>query len=290
MAKQLTVKEFFKQFPDDNACLEHIMAVRYGKRHTCQKCGAVDATFHKVTERRAYACAQCGDHLYPCAGTLFEDSRTSLQLWFYAIYLFASTRHGVSAKELQRQLGVTYKCAWRMGHEIRKHMAAVDGEDQLSGTVEVDETMVGGVRKGKRGRGAAGKTVLFGMMAKDGDIVTKVVPNVRRNTLHPYIEENVEQGSVIHSDELFSYRGLDAKGYEHKTISHGAGEYVGQDGTHVNSIEGYWSQLKRSISATHIHVSGKYLEAYAKEFEYRFNSRKNPDEIFPELLATFPKS
>ena len=290
MAKQLTVREFFKQFPDDNACLEHIMVVRYGKRHNCQKCGVVDATFHKVTERRAYACAQCGDHLYPCAGTLFEDSRTSLQLWFYAIYLFASTRHGVSAKELQRQLGVTYKCAWRMGHEIRKHMAAVDGEDPLSGTVEVDETYVGGIRKGKRGRGAAGKTVLFGMMEKDGDVMTKVVPNVRRVTLHPIIAENVEVGTEIHSDELRTYGHLGMNGYDHKSVNHGGGEYVSEEGAHVNGIEGYWSQLKRSISATHVHVSAKHLENYSKEFEYRFNSRKNPDQMFPELLGTFPKS
>lgn len=287
--KHLTFKEFFKQFPSDEACLKHLMEIRFGLEHTCRKCER-PSRFSPVSERRAYACQFCGDHVYPCVGTPFEDSRTSLQTWFYAMYLFATTRHGVSAKELQRQLGVTYKCAWRMGHEIRKHMAAVDGETPLSGQVEVDETMVGGKRPGVRGRGAAGKTVVFGMMQKDGDVITKVVPNVRRKTLHPHIEAHVEKGAEIHSDELHSYKTLDQKGYTHKTVTHGAEEYVGRDGQHVNSLEGYWSQLKKSISSTHIHVSGKHLEKYSKEFEYRYNSRKNPSLMVSELLTTFPQS
>ena len=109
MAK-LTVRDFFDRFPTDDACLQHVMEVRFGMRHDCAKCG-MDATFHRITGRQAYACAHCGDHVYPCAGTVFEDTRTPLQLWFYAIYLFVTTRHGVSGKELQRQLGVTYKTA-----------------------------------------------------------------------------------------------------------------------------------------------------------------------------------
>ena len=110
----LSVREFFKRFPDDEACLAHIFRVRYGERHVCDKCG-VNATFHRLANRRAWACANCGDNLYPTAGTVFQDTRTPLQMWFYAIYLFCTTRHGVSGKELQRQLGVTYKTAYRMG-------------------------------------------------------------------------------------------------------------------------------------------------------------------------------
>ena len=110
---KLTVGEFFARFPDDEACLNHIMEVRYGVRHVCQKCG-VEGTFHKLTNRRAFSCSSCGDHLYPTAGTVFQDTRTPLRVWFYAIYRFVTTRHGVSGKELQRTLGVTYKCAYRM--------------------------------------------------------------------------------------------------------------------------------------------------------------------------------
>ena len=111
---RLTVGEFFARFPDDEACLNHIMEVRYGMRHVCQACG-VEGTFHKLTNRRAFSCSSCGSHIYPTAGTVFQDTRTPLQVWFYAIYLFVTTRHGVSGKELQRTLGVTYKTAWRIG-------------------------------------------------------------------------------------------------------------------------------------------------------------------------------
>ena len=119
--KSLTIKEFFEKYPNDDACLDHIMMVRYGKANHCDKCDK-DTKYSRVSSQRAYACQWCGHHLYPCVGTPFEGSRTPLQLWFYAIYLFTTTRSGVSAKELERQLGVTYKTAWRMAKEIRKHM------------------------------------------------------------------------------------------------------------------------------------------------------------------------
>lgn len=222
--------------------------------------------------------------LASCVGTPFAKSRTPLQLWFYAIYLFTSTRHGVSAKELQRQLGVTYKTAWRMGHEIREHMADVDGEEPLSGHVEADEAYVGGKREGKRGRGAEGKTIVFGMVERDGDLMVKVVPDAKTKTIQPIIEE----GSTMHTDEWWAYKGLKRAGYEHQTVEHGAGEYANGN-CHVNTIEGYWSFLKNGIRSTHIHVSGNHLEKYAKEFEFRFNSRSNSSEMFPELISTYPE-
>jgi len=283
--KTQTIQQFFKQFPSDEACLEHIMKVRYGLEGDCPKCGA-ETKFSRVRSQRAYACQWCGWHTYPCVGTPFEGSRTSLQLWFYAVYLFTTTRSGVSAKELQRQLGVTYKAAWRMGHEIRKHMGFVDGDTPLSGEVEIDETYVGGHRAGKRGRGAAGKTVVLGMLQRDGDVMLYVVPNVKRATLQPIVTKHIEVGSIIHTDELLSYRGLDKEGYTHKTVNHGKGEYA-KDGSHVNSMESFWSRLKLSIRGTHIHVSGKHLDKYTDEFEYRFNSRENPSAMLPELLSTF---
>jgi transposase-like protein len=285
--KPITLRQFFKQFPDDETCLEHLFTVRFGQGHKCPKCER-EAKWYPIKAERAYSCQWCGHHLHPTVGTLFEKSRTPLQLWFYAIYLFTTTRHGVSGKELQRQLGVTYKCAYRMGQQIRGHMAGVDGEPPLSGNVEIDETMIGGKRPGKRGRGAAGKTAILGMMQRDGDVMTHVVPNVKRATLRPIIDANVEKGSTVNTDELRSYTYLGTSGYTHKTVNHGCGEYVNGD-SHVNSIEGYWSHLKKSIRSTHIHVSGKHLSKYAKEFEYRFNSRKNPEGMFPELISTFPK-
>jgi len=150
-----SVREFFERFPSDDACLEHVMAVRYGLRHTCGKCGVVDSTFHKLSDRPAYSCAHCGHHVYPGAGTVFQDTRTPLQMWFYAIYLFVATRHGVSGKELQRTLGVTYKTAWRMGDQIRKLMVEANGFELLKGHIEADEAFIGGRRHGKSGRGKA---------------------------------------------------------------------------------------------------------------------------------------
>ena len=277
--------EFQRQFPDDEACLRRIMIERYGGTELdCPKCGEY-GKFYRMTKERGYVCQHCGHHLHPTVGTPMERSRTPLHKWFYAMYLFSNSRHGVPAKELQRQLGVTYKCAWRMAHEIRKFMAEVDGETPLGGTVEADETYVGGKRSGgKRGRGAPNKTIVFGMLERGGDIMANVVPNVRKRTLHPIIAENVEPGSTVHTDELSSYSGIGQAGYRHETVNHGLGEYVSGD-SHVNAVEGFWARLKLSIRGTHVHVSRKHLQKYVKEFEYRYNRRKRPAAIFGDLVA-----
>jgi len=279
-----TFYEFQRQFPDDEACLHRIMVERYGGTELdCPKCGA-HGKFYRLTRDRAYLCQHCKHHIYPCVGTPMERSRTPVHKWFYAMFLFTNTRHGVSAKELQRQLGVTYKTAWRMAHEIRKFMADVDGETPLGGVVEADETLVGGKVKGK-GRGyRENKTTVFGMIERGGDVMANVVPDVKRRTLEPIIRENVEPGSTVHTDELRSYLSLERAGYEHETVNHGAGEYVRED-CHVNAVEGFWARLKLSIRGTHVHVSGKHLEKYVKEFEYRYNRRKRPERMFADLVA-----
>ncbi len=196
MAKMFTVLDFYKRFPTDDACLDHLMKIRHGNPSDCPKCGR-NAKFYKLTKEPAYSCEWCGHHIHPMVGTPFERSRTPLQKWFYAMYLFTTTRHGVPAKELQRQLSVTYKTAWRMGHEIRKYMLQVDGDPTLGGHVEADETYIGGRRSGgKRGRGAPGKTVLFGIVERGGDVMTRVVPNVRKATLERHILENIRGGAT----------------------------------------------------------------------------------------------
>src|SRR5689334_16784058 len=143
MAKY-TFKEFQAEYPNDAACLAKLMEINYGGTSIiCPGC-AERTTFHPMHKRRAFACQACGYHIYPAAGTIFHKSRTNLTKWFFAMYLMTSTRHGVAAKEIQRQLGVTYKCAWRMCHELRKLMATADNRGKLSGHVEIDETLVGG--------------------------------------------------------------------------------------------------------------------------------------------------
>ena len=156
------------------------------------------------TARRAWACASCGDHLYPTAGTIFQDTRTPLQVWFYAIYLFVTTRHGVSGKELQRQLGVTYKTAWRMGHKIHEQMDRGEVKSLLSGHVEIDEAYVGGKRPGKRGRAPAGKAIAMGFKERGGRLLAQIIPNVKMDTLTADTLKTVERGSVVSTDELLS--------------------------------------------------------------------------------------
>jgi len=288
MTKQLTVHEFFKHFSDEDACLAYLMKARFGNPLECPKCGN-EGQFAKLKKVPAYACPTCGHHIHPMAGTIFHRSHVPLQKWFYAMYLFTTSRHGVPAKELQRQLGVSYPTAFRMGHQIRKHMAETDGDPMLGGHVEVDETYVGGKRPGKRGRGAKGKSVVFGMLERDGDVMTRVVQNVRRVTLETHILENIMAGSRISSDELTSYAKLARHGFKHEAVNHSAEEWARGD-VHVNSLESFWSRVKNSIRGTHIHVSKKHLPKYLGEFEFRHNLRKNPDQMFPRLLLSLSAS
>ena len=285
-----TVREFFKQFPDDQSCLDHLFKVQFGDDHVCPSCER-PGRWYPLTNRRAYSCQWCGRHEFPCVGTPFERSRTPLQLWFFAIYMFTTTRNGVSAKELERQLGVTYKCAWRMAHEIRKHMAKIDGDDPLSGHVEMDEAYIGGRKRGGKkhgltGRGA-GKSIVFGMVQRDGDVILRAVPTAGRKSLLPAVATHVVAGSKVSTDEWPPYQSLAAMGYDHDTVDHRSKEWVSGD-THTNTIESIWAALKRGIRGTHIHVSRRHLPKYLGEFEYRYNARKRPDSMFAELVSTYP--
>ena len=290
--KAPTLRQFLASFPTEEACLEHLMRIRFGDRHDCSKCGR-NAHFYRVKARKVYSCEYCGNQVAPMCGTPFERTRTPLRDWFQVMFLFSTTRNGVAAKEVERQLGVTYKTAWRMCHEIRKYMGDVDGGNPIGGSghaVEVDETYIGGVRKGgKRGRGAPGKTVVVGALERGGEVTTAVVPNVRKVTLQAFITNNVLPGGQVHADELASYRGLHLRGHRHMTVNHGAGEYVGFQGASVNSLEGFWAAIKRGINGTHIHVSAKHLPKYLGEFEYRHNMRAVPHLMLDRLMVSFAR-
>jgi transposase-like protein len=284
-----SVRDFFARFPDDDACLNHIMEVRFGMKHPCRKCMNV-ATFHRLSGVRAFSCSYCGDHVHPTAGTVFEDTRTPLQSWFYAIYLFVTTRHGVSGKELQRQLGVTYKTAWRMGMKIRELIGSGEDFDMLQGHVEMDETYVGGHRPGKRGRGAAGKTIVMGMKERGGDLRTVVIPNVKKPTLRNVVLRNVKPGSAVSTDELMSYGLLTGDGYRHGTVQHSDKDWSHYDWhtkeTHsTNHVESFWKLFKASVRSTHIHVSSKYMDRYLAEFTFRSNHREMQNAMFDLIVS-----
>jgi len=285
MSNTLTIQDFFKRFPNDEACLDHLFKLRFGEDFGCPKCGEI-GKFRKLSKHPAYTC-NCGHHIHPMEGTIFKDSHTPLAKWFYAIYLFTTTRHGVPAKELQRQLGVSYPTAFRMAHLIRRHMAAVDDDPPLSGHVEADETFIGGRRTGGgRKHTMANKTVVFGMLQRKGDVMTRVLPGRYQAELERHIREHVVRGSKISTDEHGGYYYLDRMGYDHKSVNHSLKQYVDGE-THTNSIEGFWSMLKRSIRGTHVHVSAKHLAKYLGEFEFRYNLRHAPWLMFDRLVEGF---
>lgn len=288
--KPITVRDFFQRYPDDETCLKHLFDTRFGQDHECPKCKR-KAKWYPLKSEKAFSCQWCGHHIHPMVGTIFAKSRTPLQLWFYAIFLFTTTRHGVSAKELQRQLGVTYKTAHRMGTLIRKHMGAIDGDEPLGGggkVVEIDEAYIGG--KSDNPGKFADKTILLGMVERGGKAMIKRIDDTSRITLHDEIQENVKKGSEIHTDSWIGYERIENKGYTHKTINKiKTGKYVGPDGETVNAVENFWRHLKCSIKGTHISVSSKYMENYCKEFEYRFNRRMTPSMMFDELTTRFPE-
>jgi transposase-like protein len=290
-SKAPTLRQFQDRFPTEDSCLDHLFEVRYAGTN-CPKCDR-PVNYSRVRGRRAYQCAWCANQLYPTAGTPFDRTRTSLRDWFLVMFMFCTTRNGVAAKEVQRQIGVTYKTAWRMAHEIRKYMGQLDSDDPLGGPgqiVEIDEAMLGGKAKGTRGgRFAGNKTCVLGMLENGGEIVTRIVPSVKAHHLVPIVQEHVLRGTHIHTDALPSYQHLGNHGYRHSKVRHQVGEYVGSEGQTVNRIEGFWSMLKRGINGTHIHVSPKHLPKYLGEFEYRWNMRHVPHLMLDRLMHSFTR-
>ena len=289
MAAKFTFAQFKAQYPNDDACLQAIFDRRYEKSDVCPQCGVI-GKLTKIEGRRAYACKE-GCHTYPCAGTIFEHSSTPLTLWFHAMYLMTATRNGVSAKELQRQLGVTYKCAWRIGHQLRILMAErakAQNPGPLSGHIEMDETYIGGKQGGwgrGRGKGAylRNKAIVFGMVQREGALRTQVIPNEMRATIIPLVIANVDHGATISTDRAKHYRKLTRLGYKHEFVNHDIEEWVRGD-VHTNTIEGFWSHLKRGIKSTHAAVSRKHLQKYVDEFAFRYNNREAPAEMFQRLV------
>ena len=296
-----TIMDFMRQFPDDATCLEYLWKRHYataadGEHAQCPKCEEV-RKFHRVASRPSYSCDVCGHHIHPTAGTIMHKSSTSLQLWFHAIFLMTSTRMGISAKQLERELGVTYKTAWRMFTLIRNELMIPDG-GPLSGQVEMDETWVGGKPRladkatwanAPSKHSAANKwsdehkTPVFGMVERDGSVAAYVVPAVRTTAVQPYMNAQLVRGSVLFTDEGKVYRSLRNAGWEHHTINHKSGQYV--DGnTHTNTIEGFWSIVKNGIVGTHRHVSAKWLQGYLNEYVWRYNRRGSDQPMFLNLL------
>ena len=280
-----TIFEFDREFPDDAACLDYLVATLYPEGIYCPKCEKV-TKHHREKSRPSYACQYCGHHEHPLKGTIFEGSATSLKLWFYGIYLMASTRCGVSAKQLERELGVTYKTAWRMFNKIRSLLEQDDS--MFEGEVEIDEAYVGGQAKwrsrarsrarGITGPGTTDKTPVVGTAQRKRDGETgKVAAKVADTSMSAgefsqHIEVKVLPGTSVYTDDARSYRDMTREGYPHKRIPHNQKVYVMGD-VHTNTIDGFWALLKGGIGGVFHSVSTEHLQAYLDEYVFRYNNR-----------------
>lgn len=300
-----SLMEFMREFPDDSACLEHLWRTRYapdGEHAHCPKCDQerIFRRYKTKQGRQSWTCTGCGHHVHPTAGTIFAKSSTSLHLWFYAMYLITSTRCGISAKQLERALGVSYRTAWRMLNKIRNELMADDGET-LRGDIEADEASVDGKPRKPQGkhphiavgpsrRSEAAKlrersrATVFAAVERGGRIKATVLPSRRGPHLTRQIIEWVEPESIIVTDEWPAYNGLENHFISHSRINHSAGQYVIGD-THTNTVEGFFGHLKPSIQGTYRRVSHRWLQGYLNEFVWRYNLRYQRDPaMFTELV------
>lgn len=276
--KTYSHKQFNLSYPDDNSCIEEIWRNRYGQMKYCPSCGT-QATFYRLKSRKTYSCKDCRFQINPLSGTIFHKSSTSLKDWFYAIYLFSVSKNGVSAMELQRHLGVTYKCAWRIARQIRTLM---DQDTQrLSAVVEGDETYIGG--KHRVVHGFSKKTPVLGLVERQGHVRALVTDTASATRARAFIQANLTSEAELHTDESTIYKHV--KDRPHFTINHKRGEYS-KHGISTNTIEGFWGQMKRSLDGTYHTVSPKYLQLYVNEFVYRYNHR---GVIYPLLLEAASK-
>jgi len=290
--------EFSRDFPDDSACLDYLWRKQYapdGHHAHCPKCDR-ERKFHRVKDRPAYDCDTCGHHLHPTAGTIFHKSSTSLHLWFFAMYIMASTRCGVSAKQLERELGVTYKTAWRMFNLIRNQVMADDLEGPLRGEVEADETWHGGKLRnkdrraaeaaGKKNRGQYTKLVpretVFAMVERGGRVVAMHMPSRYGYTLRTALRQHVETGSTVYTDDFKGYTGIE-RVYNRQTIDHSARVYVSGN-VHTQTIEGFFSLFKNGVRGVYHSVSVKWLQGYLNEYTWRYNRRDNGRAMFLDLI------
>lgn len=278
--QKFTIAHLNKLYPNEDACLDALFQFRHGDISVCPSCSK-STKFYRVAGRKCYACPFCGHQLHPLADTIFHKSSTPLKLWFHAIFLFACSRNGVSAKELERQLGVTYKTAWRMAHQIRKLFK--DDPGMLDFAVEADEAYLGGRRRGRRGRGAEGKTPVIGVVERGGKVVAQATADTTAKTIIPLLQSHVHPRAIILTDEYRSYSSLRDLGYLHATVQHGIWQWAKDGGVHTNTIEGFWGLLKPSLKGTYRYVSRKYLQTYVDEFSFRYNHRHSPVPLFETM-------
>ncbi len=287
----MSLSEFMREFPDNATCLAFVWRQRYsadGDHAHCPKCDR-ERVFKKYAmsnRKTSWCCTGCSHHLHPLVGTIYEKSSTSLHLWFYAQYLMSSTRGGISAKQLERELGVTYKTAWRMMNLIRNQLMVQD-DTRLDGSVEADETFIGGRIKANvvmsMARQMARKSIVFAAVEREGAIRATVIPNSGAGTMTGAVRSFIMPTATLYTDELPGYIGVGREYRAHHRIHHKSKIYV-QGHVHTNTIEGFFGNMKPGITGVYRSVSKKWLQGYLNEYVFRYNLRKSPVDPFWHLM------
>lgn len=280
LQKFTNLMQLFAYFKDEQICREYLAQIRWNGQPVCpyNECGHTKVfTF---SDGKTYKCAKCKKKFSVRVGSIFEDSKIPLQKWFATIYLVTSHKKGISSLQLHRDIGVTQKTAWFMLHRVRHTFGLNIGTDKLNGICEADETFIGGEEKNKhkskrtegtQGRSVKTKTAVAGIVQRGGELRAKKVPDTTGYNLRQFVYKNLQFGSNLHTDEWWGYKGL-AQAFKHKFVNHNANEYV-KDDIHTNTLEGFWSLLKRGVVGIYHSMSDKHLQNYIDEFVFRYNTR-----------------
>ncbi|MBI4068460.1 IS1595 family transposase [Candidatus Kaiserbacteria bacterium] len=284
MAKEnkYSIRDLKRDFPTDEAVLDFIFDSRHSRKCSC------GGSYKRITRRKQYQCSKCRYQIAPTAGTVFHKSDTPLVLWFHAVFIFSNAKSGISAKELERQLGVTYKCAWRILSQIRKALGE-QGDDKLRGDVETDAAYIGGVYKaGKNNEllsvAVSKKAPIIAAIERGGEARVKVLPNLTAKEQATFVEKTVNPiGTRLMTDKTTALDRV-AWGYERHFVDHSRKEYVRGD-IHVNNVETFWAHVKRSVRGTYKVVSKRHLQSYLDAFVFHYNNRHNDSARFAALLG-----
>ena len=271
-------------YKDEQVCRDYLELSRWGGQLVCPYKDCQSHNIYRYTNGKQYKCNDCMRKYSVRVGTMFEDSKIPLSKWYAAIYLITAHKKGISSLQLHRDIGVTQKSAWFLLHRVRHSLGLDVASDKFTGVVEADETFMGGKEANKhkskrtkdtQGRSTATKTPVLGVMERGGEVRARKAVDTSGKSIQPFIIANVAFGAELKTDEWLGYNRL-AGIYQHKRVNHGANEYVIGD-THTNTVEGFWSQLKRSVYGCYHSISAKHLQQYVDESVFRYNTRKHSE-------------